>query len=222
MSALRTIREARGLSQKQLAQRMHTTDVSISRYEKEEQRLTLPLLRKFAEELDCKIAEIAEEEPVRSEDGQPAGDIVPEIDVRGGMGGGGLQPRHNNRVKGGQTISADKTVGEWVLPPGYLSRELRAQPDSVGIFEVQGDSMAPTLQPGDRVMVDTNQKTPSPPGIFALWDGLGVVVKRIEFLSGSEPPTIEVISDNTLHERRSRTLEEAHIIGRVVWFARRL
>jgi hypothetical protein len=55
-----------------------------------------------------------------------------------------------------------------------------------------------------------------------LWDGLGIVVKRLDYIPGSDPATVEIISDNTLHKRYERTVEEAHIIGRVVWFARKL
>lgn len=61
MSALKEIREARAVTIKQMAERMNTTEVSIERYEKEENRLRLPLLRQFAKELNCTIAEIVEE-----------------------------------------------------------------------------------------------------------------------------------------------------------------
>ena len=66
-----------------------------------------------------------------------------------------------------------------------MRNELHVQPSAVRIIEILGDSMAPTLRSGDRVMVDESHRTPSPPGIYALHDGYGVIVKRIELIHGS-------------------------------------
>ena len=45
---------------------------------------------------------------------------------------------------------------------------------------IDGDSMEPVLSTGDRIMVDTSQRVPVPPGIFVIWDGMGLVAKRVE------------------------------------------
>lgn len=146
---------------------------------------------------------------------------VQEIDVLGGMGAGGVPALEYNRSDGLNIISADPIRGEWKFPPGYLASELRLKPSQLRVIEVTGDSMEPTLRPGDRVMVDLSHRIPTPLGIYALWDGLGVIVKRLEYLGG-DPPVIAVTSDNPEHERRKMTADEVNIIGRVVWFARRL
>lgn len=82
--------------------------------------------------------------------------------------------------------------------------------------------MMPTLHSGDRVMVDNGDRIPSPGGVFAVWDGFGVVTKRLEVVPNSDPPTLRISSDNPLHREYERTADEVNIIGRVVWFARRL
>jgi transcriptional regulator with XRE-family HTH domain len=51
---LREIREARGMSQNDLAKMLDTSGVSISRYEKEDGRITLTLLAKLASALRCR------------------------------------------------------------------------------------------------------------------------------------------------------------------------
>ena len=56
----------------------------------------------------------------------------------------------------------------------------------------------------------------------AAMDGLGVVVKRLEHVMGTEPPRLRISSDNDRHQSYERTLDEVNIIGRVVWVARRL
>src|SRR5690606_30220453 len=47
------IREKRGLTQAELAEKLHTTPQTIGRYEKQDQRLDLPLLTKLARVLKC-------------------------------------------------------------------------------------------------------------------------------------------------------------------------
>lgn len=61
MSNLKAIRLKKELSQSELAKLMNTTSASISRYENEDQRLNIPLLRKFSEVLNVSIAELVGE-----------------------------------------------------------------------------------------------------------------------------------------------------------------
>ena len=61
MSRLKTIRLTKNMSQKELANLMNTTPATISRYEYQDQRLTLPILRKFSQVLNVSIAEIVGE-----------------------------------------------------------------------------------------------------------------------------------------------------------------
>ncbi len=152
----------------------------------------------------------------------PKPEGVPEIDVRAGMGGGGDCQLDYVMDDNGGMMATDAIKADWGLPESYLQSELRISRKSARIIEVIGDSMHPTLQSGDRVMVNTADKNPSPPGVFALWDGYGIVVKRIERVPRSDPPEIKVISDNTHHSEYSLTADEANIIGRVVWYARAL
>jgi len=84
------------------------------------------------------------------------------------------------------------------------------------VITVYGDSMEPTLAPGTRVMVDTEDRIPSPPGIFVVYDGLGLVVKRVEHRPQSSPPAVRLISDNPRYDSYECPLEEARIQGRVI------
>jgi hypothetical protein len=63
---------------------------------------------------------------------------------------------------------------------------------------------------------------PTPPGIFVLDDGMGLVAKRLEHIPNSDPPAVRVISDNKLYPEYERTAEEIRIIGRIRWFAREI
>jgi transcriptional regulator with XRE-family HTH domain len=218
-------RKARGLSQEKLAQRIRppTDKTQISKLEKGDRRLTDEWLTRIARALHCEARDLLGP-PGASTATAIEGDEVPEIDAQVGAGGGGHMMRERTKRAGhrNETISDDPVLGSWRFPTGYLTRELRAKPSASRVIEVHGDSMAPTLLSGDRVLVDTSQQSPSPPGLFALWDGLGIVAKRLEYIPNTDPPQIKIISDNTRHEPYTRTAEEVQVIGRILWFARRL
>ncbi len=76
--------------------------------------------------------------------------------------------------------------------------------------------MRPDFQPGERVMVDTQDRVPSPPGVFAVWDGFGLVVKRVEMIPYSDPPTARLISSNQEYKTYKLSLATVKINGRVV------
>lgn len=145
---------------------------------------------------------------------------VREIEVRGGMGGGGVTSREV-RVRGKH---ADAFKPEsWGFPASFMREELRAPADRVVVIETQGDSMFPTLSPGDRVLVDTGHVLPTPDGIYALRDRWGAMnVKRLQLLRKGDPPRILIISDNESHTTEEVGADEIEIVGRVICCVRRL
>ena len=134
---------------------------------------------------------------------------IPFIDVTASAGAGSV-------------IDAveDHRVEQWHFPIEWLRNLGIGQIESLKLLTVNGDSMAPRLLHGDIVMIDTSQRTASPPGIFILHDGLGLVIKQIEPIPNTAPVTLRIFSENTAYSAYDRSIEEVHIIGRVVWFAR--
>ncbi len=55
-----------------------------------------------------------------------------------------------------------------------------ADPQALRILKVRGISMEPEFREGDRLVVDTARCVPAPGELFVLWDGTGLVVKRVE------------------------------------------
>lgn len=141
---------------------------------------------------------------------------LPELDVRAGAGGGGVPVDTWEADGNGGMIAVDAVRDHWTLPGNFVRNVLRSSPQATTIIEVLGDSMEPTMRPGDRVFIDTNHRHPSPPGVFAVWDGFGIVVKRIELVPMSDPPQVRLISDNKNHAVYTASLTDAHIIGRVI------
>ena len=135
---------------------------------------------------------------------------IPEIDVRVSAGPGALH-------KG-----LEETKDIWYFPDPVIRHEFRVRPDDLRMITIDGDSMYPLLSSGDRILLDTSQRIPVPPGIFVIWDGMGLVAKRVEHVPNSDPPKVIIKSVNPEYDTYERDAEEVHIIGRVVWTARRL
>ena len=102
----------------------------------------------------------------------------------------------------------------------WIKRDLKADPANLRIMHVEGDSMVPTLHDGDLVLVDLARRAPTPPGMFVLHDGMGLVAKRLEHIPNSDPPQVRIISDNPLYKPFSGRGDELNIVGRIRWFTR--
>ena len=113
--------------------------------------------------------------------------------------------------------------------PGLISfsrdlveRELRADPAQLLAMVAEGNSMEPEFRGGDQILVDTRRKSLAQPGAFCLWEDDGHVIKYLERIPGTDPAMVRVISSNNLYEPRERLLDDIRVIGKVVWFGRRV
>lgn len=86
----------------------------------------------------------------------------------------------------------------------------------LAVVRVEGDSMEPDYLSGDRVLVDLSRSLPSPPGVFVVWDGMGMVLKRLELVIGGMPRRVRLSSINPAYTAYEVPLPELHISGRVI------
>lgn len=226
---LKEAREAAGLSQADLAERVGMKQTGIASIEAGE--VARPRkMREISRAVGRSEEWLLGEEPAdRDSDIQRVPDDIPEgkllvpegaiieLDVRAGMGGGGeVQMAY---VRNGQEVTTVDAVKPeaWLLPRAFVREQLRAPASSVVVLETQGDSMSPTINPGERVFVDTGHRIPSPDGIYAIRDRFGgIVVKRLQVNHGGGTARITVISDNPSHKPNDVGLDEIEIIGKVV------
>ncbi len=121
-------------------------------------------------------------------------------------------------------ITIRKTPKDHVI--GYAQRWFARQfgTDGQNIVQakISGDSMHPTLQHNDTILIDTSQTIPSPPGLFVLFDGMGLIAKRIEYVKKETGDYVRITSDNSLYGHHEKPLDDIEIIGRIVWFSRQL
>ncbi|GBR56438.1 LexA family transcriptional regulator [Gluconobacter sphaericus] len=137
-----------------------------------------------------------------------AGDAlnVPEIDVSPQAGMGAIVS---------DIVEHQQPIDHWSFPRTLVSAFI-SDPSKLTIIRVAGDSMEPDYCAGDRILVDTGHTTPSPAGVYVLWDGLGVVLKRVEVVMGSEPKRIRIMSINPAYPAYELALDDVRINGRVV------
>lgn len=137
-----------------------------------------------------------------------AGDAltVPEIDVSPQAGMGAVVS---------DIVEHQQPVDHWSFPRTLVSAFI-SDPSKLTIIRVAGDSMEPDYCAGDRILVDTGHTTPSPAGVYVLWDGLGVVLKRVEVVMGSEPKRLRIMSINPAYPAYELPLDDVRINGRVV------
>lgn len=142
---------------------------------------------------------------------------LPEYDIRAGASyGGGMD---DEEWRDGD-ISGHAPVAQWGLPPAYVERELGLSYGFADVIPVRGDSMddgtVHALVSGDRVIIDRKDKDPRQGGVFAVWDGGGVIVKQVELVRGDGPPRIICSSRNPHYKPIELVLDgSVHVIGRV-------
>lgn len=202
MNQLARLRHERGLSQQELADKLNTTAVSIGRYEREDQRLTLPLLRRLARIFDVSVAEIAGEART-SPDHLP----VPVFDLRAAAGAGAL--------------ALDTPVSEHLMFREQWLRRITVDVRALFVLEISGDSMWETLHDGDHVLVDRSQVNPRREGLYVIRIDDMLQVKRISMHPVSKLLTVK--SDNPAYRTYDAIPpDDIVIVGRVVWIGRSL
>lgn len=140
------------------------------------------------------------------DDGRATYQEVDMMPTFGGMGGGGTGEGDPERA---------------LLPRALLEDQLRGTAKDFLLIEVRGDSMVPEFLHGDQILVDRRDTNPRQPGPFALFDGDGVVVKLVERIPGRRE-WFRVFSANARYSEYEVEQEQVRILGRPVWFARRL
>ncbi|BBB07425.1 S24 family peptidase [Sphingopyxis sp. EG6] len=121
----------------------------------------------------------------------------------------------------GASVEGEAIEGEVAFDPKWL-RDLGADPRALSIIRVEGDSMAPTLNDGDDILVDGGDAAARlRDGIYVLRMDDVLMVKRVARAPG--PGRISVISDNP-HYRSwdDLPMTSLQLVGRVVWTGRRV
>ena len=128
---------------------------------------------------------------------------IPRIDVGASAGPGGL-------------VDAEDRRQPFAFPPALL-RQLGVRTSAASMIRVEGDSMSPTLEDGDEILLNRDlRRVEARGGIFVLRLEGVLMVKRLRTALGG----IEVVSDNAVYPPRVVPAREIEVIGRVAWLSR--
>ena len=131
------------------------------------------------------------------------GIAVPRIDVVASAGPGGL-------------LDSDRAAGETIIDPALI-RRLRLDPAHLSAITAEGESMLPSVMPGDTLLVDRrDQRLTARGGIYVLRADGVLRVKRV----ARHGSVVVVTSDTPAYPRVDAA--EIDLVGRVVWLSRAL
>jgi len=133
---------------------------------------------------------------------------VPVLDVQASAGPGAFADDERARAR-------------MRFDPSWL-RGLNLDPRQLSVIQVVGDSMSPTLDDGDDILVDRGDAAPNlRNGIYVLRLEGVLNVKRL--IVDRTRRRVSVKSDNPAYTSRpTLDLSQLDVIGRVVWAGRRL
>lgn len=135
-----------------------------------------------------------------------------------------LLPVYDARASAGpgRVIEQETVMHRIAFRHDWLGSVTAAPLEMLAVITVDGDSMEPTLRPGDSVLVDLGQACPQrQDGIYVIRTDGGLHVKRlqIEFAAGK----LTILSDNRQYEpQRGVSPDDVTVIGRVIWLGRQV
>ena len=132
--------------------------------------------------------------------------------------------RHPVNVSAGPGAVVTEELGKpyFAFDDRWLKALTGSPPSQLSIVRVEGDSMTPTLNPGDDILVDLGDAADRlREGIYVLRIDDAVVVKRLALNPTGRRATVQ--SDNPAYpDWPDCSLDEIKAIGRVIWSGRRI
>ena len=223
-TGLHHAREARGMSRSELVRRSGVSKQQLSRLENGLIRLRLDHLKPFANALGYSPEQIllwgkypgTTGDQIQVEAIGPS-EQIPELASRSDSERAKLKKR-----KEGRHVDRINSEG-WFFPASFVRQQLQASANHLLVVEAEGDSMAPTIIPGEKVIVDTGHKTPSPDGLYAIRDAFdSVIIRRLQLLRAAHSSRVKIISDNPKHATEEVALSDVEVVGKVLCVFRQL
>lgn len=197
-SRIREIREAKAMTQNDVAKMLGLSRAAIAQWEGD---TTSPSIHTVAE-----VAKLLETSPQWLAFGIST---APQIIYREPEGSAAIK----EAIWGDSP--ADMTTGKsWSVPVEYLKTELNCLSTSgLVIWRVESPNMAPVYEYGDRVIIDTAARRPSPSGTFLIWDGIGPSLNEITIVPGKNGPLARISAKSG--ESYEVAADKLQVLGRV-------
>jgi len=134
-----------------------------------------------------------------------------------------LIPRYNVEASagGGAVVSDEQVVDRLAFREEWVRHALGVKPQDLALVTTIGDSMEPTLHPGDVVMLDMSVTQIQNNALYALQVNGSLLVKRVQRMMDGR---VIIRSDNDLYEPETISTDMADsikVVGRIVWAGRK-
>ena len=201
---IKKIRKKKHWTQEYLAEKLGCSSVQVGKWEKASDNIEIRTVKRIADILNVPLPFITGERLI---DLDKASDyeyvFIPQVAGRISAGGG-LEPDNTIELK----MAFRK---DWV--------ERKGNPNDMSIIRVLGDSMEPTLQSGDLVLINHSRNYIDPQGgIYALAIDGQIMLKRVQLVPSKGHARI--ISDNPQYETEIVPLSQLVVNGKMIWFGR--
>lgn len=207
---IRHVLSQTGLSASALAEKAGVASTTLTRPLDAKGEHTFNISRRTIEKIVEATGIPYESGPLRVEVGEaPPNDktMVPVYDVQASAGFGAL-------------IDYEEQTHSLAFPPDYLRKLTAGSPKDLVIISVKGDSMEMTLLDDDIVLVDTSKTHMGYEGMFVLRHNNTLLVKR----AGMSPNAgcVTLISDNKAYPPVEANLSDLTVVGKVLWYGRKV
>lgn len=129
-------------------------------------------------------------------------------------------PRISFEKKEGKIVSqADKTA-HIKLQTRWLEETMNISTDNARLYIIDNDEMSPTLIQGDTALIDTTSTRTHDDGMFLIFDGAKLTVRRLGYKGRGKNKRIRLLCDNPNYSLAECALDDILIIGRISWLSR--
>jgi len=221
-----TVRNHLKMNQDSFAQKLGVSQGYLAKVENGANIFSRKVINRIANEFGISVAWL--------ETGEGKAPFVQRKD----LGGGGTEHKESKGSeemdyflippypqKSGERKLIEQELYVKIMPlKSWVENTLRVDPDNLSMLLVDKDSMSPTLNPGDILILDQSRgKENLDEGFYMIAiNKSGPLLKRLQPLPAGK---IKIISDNPRYESITVSLEESdeiRILGRIIFHARRV
>jgi len=122
----------------------------------------------------------------------------------------------------GRLVESEQVVDFVSFKEDWVRNYLRVPRQNLALLDVKGDSMSPTMNDGDLILVDLRSSRLEDSAIYVIQFDDALLVKRIQRRFDG---TVVIISDNPVYEPEiilKERAESLRIVGRVIWTGKKV
>ena len=202
-----------GKTQADLAQYLDIKPSSVSRMFKGSRQMRSSEIGAVANFISASIGEVMQHAGIAQSQNVMAFNNTNTLREEAATFGTPLDNQISIEEVGDFTSDNSQSRGHWIMPQDFVNNRTDSATEKLFMMTIRDDGMTPTLAIGSKILVDTSNTTPNPPGIFLVADDIGYRIRRLEMLPESQ---VKISTDNTNYTTQTCSLDQLKIKGRVV------